>query len=79
MPTVLRVRGYRFHFYANESLEPMHIHVRSGNGTAKFWLAPIALAEWRGYDQRELNVIATLVEEHREELQGAWNTYFDRA
>ncbi|HLY67920.1 MAG TPA: DUF4160 domain-containing protein [Chloroflexota bacterium] len=79
MPTVLRVRGYRFHFYANEGLEPPHIHVRSADGTAKFWLVPIALTEWRRYDHRELNAIRALVEEHREELLHAWDTYFSRS
>ena len=76
MPTVLRIRGYRFHFYANEGLEPAHIHVRSAQGTAKFWLSPVALADWRRYDYRELNAIRGLVVEHREELLRAWDTYF---
>ena len=78
MPTVLRIRGYRFHFYSRESLEPPHIHIRSANGNAKFWPQPIGLAEWRGYDHRELNVIRDLVEEHVEEFLSAWNTYFRR-
>ena len=76
MPTVLRVRGYRFHFYANEGIEPPHIHVRSANGTAKFWLAPIAWAQSRRYDHRELNAIQAIIEEHTEELLSAWNAYF---
>ncbi|MEP6743714.1 MAG: DUF4160 domain-containing protein [bacterium] len=46
-PTVFRRRGFRFSFFSNE--EPrMHVHVRSANGQAKFWLEPrIELAELR--------------------------------
>ncbi|WP_414707529.1 DUF4160 domain-containing protein [Rhodoferax sp. UBA5149] len=27
MPTVLRISGFRFHFYSDERMEPPHIHV----------------------------------------------------
>ena len=27
MPTVLRVRGFRFYFYSHEPNEPPHVHV----------------------------------------------------
>ena len=38
MPVVFRYKGYRFFFFSNEGdpLEPMHIHVRRGEATAKF-------------------------------------------
>jgi hypothetical protein len=36
MPTVLRSGGFRFFFYSQESREPPHIHVESGDATAKF-------------------------------------------
>jgi hypothetical protein len=38
MPTVLRWGPYRAFFYSNERDEPPHIHVRSGDFEAKFWL-----------------------------------------
>ena len=46
MPTVLRDAGYRFFFYSDEGdpLEPPHVHVTAGEGVAKFWLDPVALA-----------------------------------
>ena len=28
----------RFFFYSNEGSEPPHVHVESGDGTAKLWL-----------------------------------------
>jgi len=30
MPTVLRIEGFRFHFYSDEGNEPPHIHVEYG-------------------------------------------------
>ena len=38
MPTVLRWGPYRAFFYSNEGSEPPHVHVRSGDKEAKFWL-----------------------------------------
>jgi hypothetical protein len=35
MPVVLRIRGFKFYFYANEGDEPPHIHVDKGGATAK--------------------------------------------
>jgi hypothetical protein len=39
MPTVLRLKGFRFFFFSREELR-MHIHVQHQNGEAKFWLDP---------------------------------------
>jgi len=36
-PTIFRERGYRFFFFSLEESR-MHVHVRSGNGEAEFWL-----------------------------------------
>jgi hypothetical protein len=38
MPTILRLRGYRFFFFSGEGGEPPHIHVESAENYAKFWL-----------------------------------------
>ena len=43
MPTVLRVRSYRFFFVSLDRSEPPHVHVRRENMVAKFWLEPVAL------------------------------------
>ncbi len=42
MPTVLRIRGWRLFFYANEGREPPHIHARKGDVECKYWLDPDA-------------------------------------
>ena len=44
MPTVLRWEAYRAFFYSNERGEPPHVHVRSGDHEAKFWLHDLSVA-----------------------------------
>ncbi|HIS66667.1 MAG TPA: DUF4160 domain-containing protein, partial [Candidatus Scatomorpha merdipullorum] len=38
MPKVFEIDGFKFFFFSNEGnpQEPCHIHVRKGNGLAKF-------------------------------------------
>jgi len=61
MPTVLRLLGYRFHFYSNEGAEPPHIHVRGTDGECKFWLEPVALSKNRGLSALALREIERLI------------------
>jgi uncharacterized protein DUF4160 len=76
MPTVLRSGPYRFFFYSNEGSEPPHVHVEAGAHVAKFWLAPISLARAGGFSEREIGKIQRIVEQHRDELIGAWDAHF---
>ncbi|HXW42190.1 MAG TPA: DUF4160 domain-containing protein [Xanthobacteraceae bacterium] len=78
MPTVLRIRGFRFFFYSLEGLEPPHIHVEHGDKIAKFWLQPVTLAESRGFRIHELNRLRLLVIEQRLNFLEAWDAYFGR-
>jgi hypothetical protein len=43
MPTIRREGPYRFYFYSGDIGEPPHIHVDGADGTAKFWLSPVAV------------------------------------
>ncbi|MEY6433452.1 DUF4160 domain-containing protein [Thioalkalicoccus limnaeus] len=65
MPTVLRVRGLRFHFYSDEGTEPAHIHIRSAEGECKFWLSPISLARNRGMPAHRIREIERIVYENQ--------------
>ena len=82
MPTVHRFGPYRFYFYAHENQdtrEPPHIHVRSGDGEAKFWLEPVSLENsWR-YTPRELARLRRIVTGSRALLLRRWHEFFDRA
>ncbi|MBK1702819.1 DUF4160 domain-containing protein [Thiococcus pfennigii] len=66
MPTVLRIRGLRFHFYSDEGTEPAHIHIRSAEGECKFWLSPISLARNRGVPSHRIREIERIVYENQQ-------------
>lgn len=79
MPVVFRHKAYRFFFYSNEGnpREAMHVHVRSGDGEAKFWLAPIVyLADSDGYDARTLRELRDVVVDNKTLIERIWNEHF---
>ncbi|TGM12860.1 DUF4160 domain-containing protein [Leptospira selangorensis] len=75
MPTVLKIFGYRFHFYSNEGNEPPHIHCRKENSECKFWLNIVVLAENKGFRNHEIREIEKLVFEYRERFLEAYNEF----
>ena len=78
MPVVFRRDGFRFFFYSNEGdpREPIHIHVRRGDGDAKFWVSPVALESSDGFDARTLRELARMVEENAPRIERAWHEHF---
>jgi hypothetical protein len=79
MPVILRYKGFRFFFYSNEGSprEPVHVHIRSGEGEAKFWLLPAVLLEnSNGFDARTLRELAEAVEQNAALIERAWNEHF---
>ena len=76
MPTVLRWGPYRAFFYSNEGNEAAHIHVRTANKEAKFWLHDLALALNAGYPAHELGDIIRHLKVNREQLLVAWHEHF---
>ena len=71
MPTALNKDGYSFYFYSNEH-EPMHVHVRSGSGKAKFDVAEgVQLLESKGMKAQDI------AEENVETIRSKWHEYFD--
>ena len=75
-PTVFREGGFRFFFFSRE--EPrMHVHVHSAEGEAKFWMEPeIELAQNYGLRTGDLRRIQGLIEEHKDEIERAWQQHF---
>ena len=76
MPTVLKIKGYRFFFFSNEMNEPMHVHVESADKYAKFWFEPIALARNVGFRPFELTEIRNIIIENETTIKERWNEYF---
>jgi len=69
VPTVLRIEGFRFHFYSDETMEPPHIHVATVEGECKFWLEPVRLARNIGLKPHILRYIEKLVYENSDFLK----------
>ncbi|MCW2314480.1 DUF4160 domain-containing protein [Rhodoferax antarcticus] len=75
MPTVLRILGFRFHFYSDEGSEPPHIHVESGDSECKCWLSPVALAKNRGMSAVAIRKVERLVYENQAFLLEKYNDF----
>ncbi|MCX5765632.1 MAG: DUF4160 domain-containing protein [Gemmatimonadetes bacterium] len=75
-PTVLRAAGFRLYFYSRETREAPHVHVEKAGCVAKYWLAPVRLAEAFGFSTRELTRIERIVTRHRSDLLESWHAYF---
>ena len=52
------------------------MHVDRDSQTAKFWLAPGALANNLGFDGRELRVVRKIVDRNADKMLAAWREYF---
>lgn len=75
-PTVFVHKKYRFFFFSREELR-MHIHVASPDGEAKFWIEPVvALADFSGFNPRQLKEIQKVVETHAGKITQAWKKHF---
>ncbi len=75
-PTIFFSGPYRFFFFSREETRK-HVHVMSADGEAKFWIEPeIALADFKGLKKKQLRRLQTLVEEHRDEIESAWEEHF---
>jgi len=49
------------------------MHVKKGDGVAKFWLDPVKLAHNDGFKKQEVRAIIAILEKHEAELIRAWN------
>lgn len=77
MPTALKIGKFRFFFFSNERMEPIHIHVESDDKYAKFWLDPVMISKSIGYSTKELKEIRKLILENSITLKEKWYEHFD--
>lgn len=55
----------------------MHVHVKSPDGEAKFWMEPkIELAQNYGLTARQLKAAFKSIQEHKDEIREAWAAHF---
>ena len=79
MPEILRMFGMRFFFYSREH-EPIHVHVKSVDGNAKFEILPegIVLVKNEGLKPKDIKAAEMVLEENKELAIEKWNDYFGR-
>lgn len=77
MPEILRIFGLRFFFYSREH-EPIHVHVKSADGNAKFDILPekILLVYNKGMKLKDIKCAEMVLEENKELAISKWNEYF---
>lgn len=79
MPVIMRVRGYQLLFWSNEGdpREPLHVHVRSAEARAKFWIEPsIGLAHSFGFRPSDLREIETVIRQNEDLIRRRWHEHF---
>ncbi len=77
MPEIFRVFGFRFLFYSNDH-PPMHVHVRNGDGEARFAINPVQLLDNRGMKPKDLKIAEGLIEENEDIIAQRWKDFFDQ-
>ena len=77
MPAIAYVKGYRLYFVSFDGSEPMHVHVRKGNQSAKVWVARLAFA-WSDFKGHENRTILRIVQENQDLIREKWHEHFDR-
>lgn len=76
MPTVFKIDGFRFFFFSDEHT-PVHIHVEKGDGYMRVELETLQVTHRQNFTKRDERKIMAIIEEHQNELIGAWNEYFN--
>ena len=79
MPEIFKIFGFRFFFYSDEHL-PIHVHVRNGEGDAKFKIAidRIILKQSFGMKSKDLKMAENLIIQHRDLIIDHWIKYFNK-
>ena len=76
MPTILYESGVYFRFYTREH-EPIHVHIRTGDGKAKFDICPeVRLVKNQGVKSKDLRFAEYIIEERKDFFIAKWEEVF---
>ena len=80
MPKIFEYFGFIFYFFSNEH-EPIHVHVKSADGKAKFDILPegIVLVKNEGIKTKDIKAAEMVLEENKELAIEKWNEYFGKS
>ena len=74
----MRYKQYRLYFFSREE-ERIHVHVYCSDGEAKLWIEPqVSVARNYGLSHGQISELTRFVEEHKDEITGAWEKHFRR-
>lgn len=72
MPTILILFGLKFRIYVRD-YEPVHVHVLSQDGEAKFWVGEeVSLMTNKGMKPKDLKLAESIIEENKELIVTEW-------
>jgi len=72
MPTILTLFGLKFRIYTRDH-QPMHIHVISQDGEAKFQIDDeVTLIENKGMKPKDLYLAQSIIEDNKSNIQNEW-------
>ncbi len=76
IPTLLILFGLRFYFYTRDH-EPIHIHVKSSDGEAKFEIEEdLRLVYNNGLKPKDVKLAESILEENKENFIKEWKRVF---
>ena len=76
MPTIFAASGIFFRFYTREH-EPVHVHIITGDGKAKFDIFPeIKLVKNNGVKPKDLKRAESIIEENKVFFIKKWEEIF---
>jgi len=82
MPTILKLLGWRLHFYANEGNEPVHVHCQKGDCDCKYWLYEeeydISAQYEYNLSPRDRREIRKIIFDHFELILDEWQAWQER-
>ena len=79
MPTVLKIKGYRFYFFSLDEKGSAHVHIDREEGTAKVWLeSEIKEKYFLYFKAQEKKIAMELVHENYDYLIEKWYECFQK-
>lgn len=77
MPEILRLFGMKFFFFSREH-EPIHVHVKNGDGNAKFEITDdsVKLVYNHGLKNKDIRAAEMVLEENHDLAIAKWIEYF---
>jgi hypothetical protein len=76
MPELFRFFVIKLFFFSNEH-PPIHIHIKNGDGDAKFQLNPVECLENNGMKNKDIKIAEGIIIENQDLIIARWKEYFN--